>query len=319
MPPTLSPAKPTSNDALDARAARRRSSSTPTCATSSSGTSTPPPAAPSGSSKQKEWGLDVAQGSPQLRRPEQAPPLRRRLAPRRPRPPLAAQGPGGQADLRLRNRRLAPASPRSRLQVDDFRIDYENFSKTLSDKTFPKGADWLMLGPQRPPPPAPGDRAPRPAPRRHRVQRRPRPALGHQAPQARRDPGGQPLQAALHRPGPDHPPQPPEHQVHVHHAEAARSPGRQDRPRPLRHHRHLLRRHRADPAVPPLRPRGTRPRHRLRPHLRQHADGPGHPQALRPGRQLRDHLPRPAAAGGGRDRQPEQRRGKGRRTARSAG
>jgi len=40
--------------------------------------------------------------------------------------------------------------PKSRLQVDDFRIDYENFSKTLSDATFPKGADWLMLGPSGP-------------------------------------------------------------------------------------------------------------------------------------------------------------------------
>src|SRR6188508_3447142 len=40
--------------------------------------------------------------------------------------------------------------PKSRLQVDDFRIDYENFSTTLNDKTFPKGADWLMLGPSGP-------------------------------------------------------------------------------------------------------------------------------------------------------------------------
>ena len=40
--------------------------------------------------------------------------------------------------------------PKSRLQVDDFRIDYENFSKTLSDQTFPRGADWLMLGPSGP-------------------------------------------------------------------------------------------------------------------------------------------------------------------------
>jgi hypothetical protein len=43
-----------------------------------------------------------------------------------------------------------PGVPKSRLQVDDFRIDYENFSATLSDKTFPKGADWLMLGPSGP-------------------------------------------------------------------------------------------------------------------------------------------------------------------------
>src|SRR5215203_341913 len=40
--------------------------------------------------------------------------------------------------------------PKSRLQIDDFRTDYENFSLTLSDKTFPKGSDWLMLGPSGP-------------------------------------------------------------------------------------------------------------------------------------------------------------------------
>jgi phenylacetate-coenzyme A ligase PaaK-like adenylate-forming protein len=41
-------------------------------------------------------------------------------------------------------------TPKSRLQVEDWRIDYENFSKTLSDKTFPPGSDWLMLGPSGP-------------------------------------------------------------------------------------------------------------------------------------------------------------------------
>lgn len=40
--------------------------------------------------------------------------------------------------------------PKSRLQIEDFRIDYENYSKTLSDTTFPPGADWLMLGPSGP-------------------------------------------------------------------------------------------------------------------------------------------------------------------------
>jgi len=40
--------------------------------------------------------------------------------------------------------------PKSRLQIDDWKIDYENFSKTLSEKTFPRGADWLMLGPSGP-------------------------------------------------------------------------------------------------------------------------------------------------------------------------
>jgi hypothetical protein len=41
-------------------------------------------------------------------------------------------------------------TPKARLQVEDWRIDYERFSKTLSDKTFPPGSDWLMLGPSGP-------------------------------------------------------------------------------------------------------------------------------------------------------------------------
>lgn len=40
--------------------------------------------------------------------------------------------------------------PKSRLQINDWRIDYEQFSNTLSDASFPKGADWLMLGPSGP-------------------------------------------------------------------------------------------------------------------------------------------------------------------------
>jgi phenylacetate-coenzyme A ligase PaaK-like adenylate-forming protein len=40
--------------------------------------------------------------------------------------------------------------PKSRVVVDDFRIDYELFSHTLPDKYFPKGANWLMLGPSGP-------------------------------------------------------------------------------------------------------------------------------------------------------------------------
>lgn len=40
--------------------------------------------------------------------------------------------------------------PKSRINVDDFRVDYELFSETLSDASFPKGADWLMLGPSGP-------------------------------------------------------------------------------------------------------------------------------------------------------------------------
>jgi phenylacetate-coenzyme A ligase PaaK-like adenylate-forming protein len=40
--------------------------------------------------------------------------------------------------------------PKSRVQMDDFRIDYEQFSETLPEEYFPKGADWLMLGPSGP-------------------------------------------------------------------------------------------------------------------------------------------------------------------------
>src|SRR5262245_3876919 len=40
--------------------------------------------------------------------------------------------------------------PKSRAVVDDFKIDYENFSHTLPDEYFPKGSNWLMLGPSGP-------------------------------------------------------------------------------------------------------------------------------------------------------------------------
>jgi hypothetical protein len=40
--------------------------------------------------------------------------------------------------------------PKSRINIEDFRIDYEMFSETLPDEFFPKGSDWLMLGPSGP-------------------------------------------------------------------------------------------------------------------------------------------------------------------------
>jgi phenylacetate-coenzyme A ligase PaaK-like adenylate-forming protein len=40
--------------------------------------------------------------------------------------------------------------PKSRININDFRIDYEMFSETLPDEHFPKGADWLMVGPSGP-------------------------------------------------------------------------------------------------------------------------------------------------------------------------
>lgn len=40
--------------------------------------------------------------------------------------------------------------PKSRISLDDFRTDYEMFSDTLPEEYFPKGANWLMLGPSGP-------------------------------------------------------------------------------------------------------------------------------------------------------------------------
>jgi phenylacetate-coenzyme A ligase PaaK-like adenylate-forming protein len=40
--------------------------------------------------------------------------------------------------------------PKSRVVADDFRIDYEMMSDSFPDTFFPKGANWLMLGPSGP-------------------------------------------------------------------------------------------------------------------------------------------------------------------------
>jgi phenylacetate-coenzyme A ligase PaaK-like adenylate-forming protein len=40
--------------------------------------------------------------------------------------------------------------PKTRIASEDFRIDYELFSRTLPDEHFPPGSNWLMLGPSGP-------------------------------------------------------------------------------------------------------------------------------------------------------------------------
>lgn len=40
--------------------------------------------------------------------------------------------------------------PKTRVAIEDFRTDYSLFSETLPDKYFPKGSNWLMLGPSGP-------------------------------------------------------------------------------------------------------------------------------------------------------------------------
>jgi phenylacetate-coenzyme A ligase PaaK-like adenylate-forming protein len=40
--------------------------------------------------------------------------------------------------------------PKTRVAMEDFRIDYSLFSDSLPDEFFPKGSNWLMLGPSGP-------------------------------------------------------------------------------------------------------------------------------------------------------------------------
>jgi hypothetical protein len=40
--------------------------------------------------------------------------------------------------------------PKSRVNIEDFQIDYERYSDDLPESGFPMGADWLMLGPTGP-------------------------------------------------------------------------------------------------------------------------------------------------------------------------
>jgi phenylacetate-coenzyme A ligase PaaK-like adenylate-forming protein len=40
--------------------------------------------------------------------------------------------------------------PKSRIGIEDFRTDYSMFSDTLPERYFPKGSNWLMLGPSGP-------------------------------------------------------------------------------------------------------------------------------------------------------------------------
>jgi phenylacetate-coenzyme A ligase PaaK-like adenylate-forming protein len=40
--------------------------------------------------------------------------------------------------------------PKSRINVRDFQTDYELYSESLPEAAFPRGADWLMLGPSGP-------------------------------------------------------------------------------------------------------------------------------------------------------------------------
>ena len=116
--------------------------------------------------------------------------------------------------------------PKSRVVVDDFRIDYETVQRDAAGQVLPQGLQLADARPVRSAPAAAGGRAPVPVPRRHLLLRRSRSALGRQADQEGLDGAPQGLPGTRHRPGPDDPVGQPRHQVHVHDAQAARRPGR---------------------------------------------------------------------------------------------
>ena len=180
--------------------------------------------------------------------------------------------------------------PKSRISIDDFRIDYEAFSATLPDEAFPRGADWLMLGPS--------------GPRRLRL------AVEHLA-QYRggicfmMDLDPRWVIKLIKRGKIDKAERYKQHVVE----QALTLLRAHDNiqcmfttPKLLealcekvslkkdRHQGRVLRRHGDDAAVPSLRRGGIAGRRLLRAHLRQHADGPGGPQAARGRRQLRGDL-----------------------------
>jgi len=67
-------------------------------------------------------------------------------------PPLGRWVPKGLADQPLYVFETGGSTglPKSRINIRDFQTDYELFSETLSCDSFPRGSDWLMLGPTGP-------------------------------------------------------------------------------------------------------------------------------------------------------------------------
>ena len=94
--------------------------------------------------------LRPAQGRQRLRRPQEVRPSSRTTGSAAAR--CAAGCPRGSTDKPIYVFETGGTTgiPKSRVVVDDFRIDYEMFSDTLPDKYFPKGSNWLMLGPSGP-------------------------------------------------------------------------------------------------------------------------------------------------------------------------
>ena len=179
--------------------------------------------------------LRPARAHPGLRRPALPRSLPGRVAARRPgatlgpeglrRPPISVFETGGSTGV-----------PKSRINVDDFHIDYELLQRDAVRRRLPARRRLADARSHRPAPAAARDRAPGAAPRRHRLPRRPRPALGQQAGARRPHARAAGLQEPRHRPGAHHAARARLDPLPVHHAQAARGAVREGGPRACRHH-----------------------------------------------------------------------------------
>ncbi len=168
------------------RSPRPARGSTPTCARSSPGTSTPKTGSPF-------WLERAARPRVRSRASEVARLRRPRSSSATSRTPGCAAGrcgAGFRAGLAGRPVYVfetggSTGVPKSRVNIEDFQIDYERYSDDAARGRLPARRRLADARPHRSAPAAAGDRAPGAAPRRHLLPRRPRPALGQQADQAR--------------------------------------------------------------------------------------------------------------------------------------
>ena len=98
----------------------------------------------------KKLGWDPRKEVRRIQRPLALSRVRGRVAARRSRAALDPERVCRQAGVSCSRPAAQPAFPKTRVAFDDFRTDYELFSATLPDEYFPKGANWLMLGPSGP-------------------------------------------------------------------------------------------------------------------------------------------------------------------------
>jgi hypothetical protein len=89
-------------------------------------------------------------------------------------------------------------TPKSRVNIRDFRTDYEEFSATLPGRAFPQRSKLAHARPLGATAIAAVNRAPGPISGRHQFLHRPRPTLGHQVDPEGLDGTPRSLQRALH-------------------------------------------------------------------------------------------------------------------------